>query len=144
MQRPRPPFVVGAFGARSLHVVATRTEGWSFAGRLGEPPESARRRFRELGKRLDELCLAASRAPADIRRSYLAGFADETPFSSADAFDEVTGRLAEAGADEIVFYYMSDAQQEMRSRGHRWIDRGTLEQLIADVAGDCVAGDGRE
>jgi hypothetical protein len=122
--------VVGAFGARSLDVVVKHA--WSFAGRLGEPPESALSRFRELGARLDDLCIAAGRAPADVRRSYLAGFADEQPFSSTDAFDETTGRLADAGADEIVFYFMSDAQHEMRSRGHHWIDRGTLERLIAD------------
>ena len=85
-------------------MVATRAEAWSFTGRPAEPPESARRRFRELGTRLDDLCVAAGRAPADIRRSYLAGFADEMPFSSSDSFDEVTGRLAEAGADEIIFY----------------------------------------
>jgi alkanesulfonate monooxygenase SsuD/methylene tetrahydromethanopterin reductase-like flavin-dependent oxidoreductase (luciferase family) len=124
--------VVGAFGARSLDVVAKHADAWSFAGRLGEPPESALSRFRELGARLDELCTAVGRAPADVRRSYIAGFADERPFSSIDAFDDVTGQLAEAGADEIVFYFMSDAQQEMRPRGDRWIDRGTLEQLIAD------------
>jgi alkanesulfonate monooxygenase SsuD/methylene tetrahydromethanopterin reductase-like flavin-dependent oxidoreductase (luciferase family) len=132
VQHPRPPFMVGAFGARSLDVVATRADAWSFAGRLGEPPESALRRFRELGARLDDLCVAGGRAPAGVRRSYLAGFADEHPFGSTDAFDDVTGRLVEAGTDEIVFYFMSEAQQQMRSRGHRWVDRGTLEQLIAD------------
>jgi hypothetical protein len=47
------------------------------------------------------------RAPADVRGSYLAGFADEMPFGSSDAFDEVTGRLADAGADEVVFYFIA-------------------------------------
>ncbi len=132
LQRPRPPLVVGAFGERSLDVVARHADAWSFAGRPGEPPESALGRFRELGARLDERSIHVGRAPADVGRSYLAGFADEQLFSSTDAFDEATGLLAEAGADEIVFYFMSDAQQEMRPRGNHWIDRGMLEQLIAD------------
>lgn len=131
-RRPRPPLVIAAFGAQSLRAVVRNGDGWSFTGHPGEAPECAARRFRDLGDKLDDLCVSAGRAPGEIRRSYLAGFADEMAFSSADAFDDVTGRLAEAGADEIVYYFMSGAQDEMRSMGSRWADRARLEQLIAD------------
>lgn len=131
LQHPRPPLLVGAFGAGALPVVAERGDTWSFAGRPDEPPEAACRRFQELGDQLDELCDAAGRAPTDVRRSYLAGFADERAFSSDTAFDEVIGRLAEAGAEEIVFFYSDDVESARRSSG-RQVDRGTLQRLITD------------
>lgn len=81
---------------------------------------------------LDDLWHAQGRNPREVTRSYLAGFADEVAFSSVDAFDEVTGRLVDAGADVIVYYYMSDAQDDLRAAGPRWVDRSMLERLIGD------------
>lgn len=140
VSRPRPPLVMAAFGAASLESVVAHADGWSFTGRPGETPESAALRFGSLGRQLDELCVAAGRDPHQLTRSYLAGFADEDAFSSVDAFDDVTGRLVEAGADEIVYYFMSDAQNEFRSAGSRWVDRSTLERLIGDGRWGVLAG----
>ena len=130
--RPRPPLVLAAFGPTSLASVVALGDGWSFTGRSGESAESAASRFAGLGRQLEDLCVAHGRDPRDITRSYLAGFADEQAFSSVDAFDEVTGRLAEAGADEIVYYYMSDGQEALRSAGPRWVERPMLERLVSD------------
>ncbi len=141
VSRPRPPVVIAAFGPASLASVVAHADAWSFTGSPGETAESAALRFGTLGRQLDDLCVTAGRDPGEIARSYLAGFADEKAFSSADAFDEVTGRLAEAGADEIVYYFMSDAQDEFRSAGPRWVDRTVLEQLISDGRWGVLAQD---
>src|SRR5258708_3642405 len=132
VSRPRPKLVMAAFGPASLESVVKHADAWSFTGRPGETAESAALRFRTLGRELDDLCVAAGRGPGEITRSYLAGFADEHAFSSVDAFDDVTGRLAEAGADEIVYYFMSDAQNEFRSAGSQWVERAMLERLVED------------
>jgi len=131
-RRPRPPLMLAAFGPSSLASVVALADGWSFTGRPGESPESAAARFAALGRQLDELCVVHGRDPQEIIRSYVAGFADEQAFSSVDAFDDVTGRLADAGARELVYYYMSPAQEAFRSAGPHWVDRPMLERLVGD------------
>jgi alkanesulfonate monooxygenase SsuD/methylene tetrahydromethanopterin reductase-like flavin-dependent oxidoreductase (luciferase family) len=132
ISRPRPPLIIAAFGEKSLQAVIRHGDGWSFTGRPGESAASAAGRFRDLGEQLDELAVTAGRPPSNIRRSYLAGFADEKAFSSVDAFDDVTGRLVEAGADEIVYYFLSEGRDDKQSLQPRWVDREMLERLVGD------------
>jgi alkanesulfonate monooxygenase SsuD/methylene tetrahydromethanopterin reductase-like flavin-dependent oxidoreductase (luciferase family) len=124
--------VLAAFGPSSLASVAALADGWSFTGRPEESAEDAAARFGALGRQLDDLCHAEGRDPREVTRGYGAGFAGEVAFSSVDAFDDVTGRLVDAGADEIVYYYMSDAQDDFRAARPRWVDRSMLERLIGD------------
>jgi alkanesulfonate monooxygenase SsuD/methylene tetrahydromethanopterin reductase-like flavin-dependent oxidoreductase (luciferase family) len=115
VQRPRPPLVIAAHGARAIRVAARYGDGWNTLG--GQPfPEGldpAQRlpltdvvaQTKALSERLDAACAEIGRDPAAIRRSVLALAPNPDPFSSLEAFDEYVGTYAAIGIDEIIFYW---------------------------------------
>jgi alkanesulfonate monooxygenase SsuD/methylene tetrahydromethanopterin reductase-like flavin-dependent oxidoreductase (luciferase family) len=97
VQRPRPPFVIGAKKKRMLRICAIHGDVWN-AG-VSSAPEVG-----ELGEMLAEECIAVGRDPGQIRRSvyYMTSRLEPDPWSSMDAFEEVLGRYREMGVDEFI------------------------------------------
>src|SRR6202165_4207816 len=67
IQKPHPPFWIGASGPSTLRLVARHADVWNIAG--GDPA-----RVKELTPRLDEACDAVGRNPSEIRRSIQFGW----------------------------------------------------------------------
>ena len=111
-QRPRPPLTVGAHGPRMLAVAARFADVWN-SYRLDGPGEVRRR-----NEMLDEACLAAGRAPADVRRSLLITVRrpNDDPWASVDAFRDAVGRYGDAGIQEFVFDMPLECQYQVLER----------------------------
>lgn len=96
LQTPRPPLTLGAHGRVMLGIVAQYADRWNSHGSF----EDIRRR----NEILDEHCAAIGRNPREIKRSLYgwASLMERDPWSSLDAFDEMTGRYQEAGIEEVL------------------------------------------
>jgi alkanesulfonate monooxygenase SsuD/methylene tetrahydromethanopterin reductase-like flavin-dependent oxidoreductase (luciferase family) len=96
VQRPRPPFTLGAHGPKMLGIAARYADRWNSYGPVAD--------IRDRNARLDDACAAIGRDPGEILRSLygwtLALGAD--PWSSPDSFADIVGRYREAGIDEFL------------------------------------------
>jgi F420-dependent oxidoreductase-like protein len=93
VQKPHPPFWIGASGPSTLRLVARHADVWNIAG--GDPA-----RVKELTPMLDEACGAVGRNPSEIRRSIQFGW---------DGIDrgqllDLCGQYLELGVTEQVIY----------------------------------------
>ena len=114
VQKPRPPFTLGAHRPRMLAIVARYADSWNSYG----PPGV----IRERNAVLDEQCAAIGRDPGSLRRSLYYSIAREAdPWASVDAFQEVVGRYREIGIDEFILDHPKDEQL------------GVLEKVAAEV-----------
>lgn len=115
LQRPRPPFLIGAHRPRMLRIAASYAQTWNSHCSPGE--------LREQNSRLDAICSGLGREPATLGRSVYYWVAREgvDPWTSAGAFGEIAGRYREAGATELIFDHPSDEQLPV------------LERVAADV-----------
>jgi alkanesulfonate monooxygenase SsuD/methylene tetrahydromethanopterin reductase-like flavin-dependent oxidoreductase (luciferase family) len=126
LQRPRPPITVAAHGPKMLEIAARRADAWSSWG--GYDLETEEQMFavtRERSLRLDDLCVAASRNPAAIRRS-LCVFPPLTPWESVEYFRDLVGRYGRIGIDEYVLYW----PRAWRDVPH---EERVFEQVCAEV-----------
>jgi alkanesulfonate monooxygenase SsuD/methylene tetrahydromethanopterin reductase-like flavin-dependent oxidoreductase (luciferase family) len=98
------PLTIAGSGRTILGLAARNADRWNTYGGFGITPEEAVNRGRRDNERLDELCAETGRT---VLRSVLIGypFNGETPWRSDEAYADVIGRWADAGFDEIVFYY---------------------------------------
>lgn len=135
IQKPRPPIWIAVYGAKSLRLAARLADGAATLGDEGASVEQTLPRFRERMQRLDEMCAAEGRDPRALRRSYLAGFADEYVFSSSESAADFIGRYAEAGATDFVFGLDNEAQPAFAQAvaSGQMATRKKLETLVADV-----------
>jgi alkanesulfonate monooxygenase SsuD/methylene tetrahydromethanopterin reductase-like flavin-dependent oxidoreductase (luciferase family) len=100
IQRPRPPFTLGAHKSRMLRICAEYADSWNSFGTVEE--------MRERNHVLDEHCAAIGRDPHAIWRSFYGwaskmkeqGLAD--PWTSVGAFEEMVGRYGDAGVNEFI------------------------------------------
>jgi F420-dependent oxidoreductase-like protein len=100
IQKPYPPFWIGASGPTTLRLVARHADVWNIAG--GDPD-----RVKELTPMLEEACGAVGRNPKEIRRSIQFGW---------DGVDrrqllDLCARYLELGVTEQVIY-LRGAQPE--------------------------------
>ncbi|MGH2460042.1 MAG: LLM class flavin-dependent oxidoreductase [Chloroflexota bacterium] len=96
VQRPRPPFTLGAHRRHMLRVVARHADVWNS---FGTPAELKAR-----GEILDECCQEIGRDPPSIRHS-LYGWASmlpSDPWASPASFVEMVERYREAGVTEFI------------------------------------------
>lgn len=110
-QAPRPPIVIGALGPVMLRLTARVADTWntmSFAKTFEEQLAELRDKVRII----DEACAKAGRDPASLRRSYLmfdpqarASGGAMSYYQSVGAFEEMAGRVMEAGFSELCLYY---------------------------------------
>jgi alkanesulfonate monooxygenase SsuD/methylene tetrahydromethanopterin reductase-like flavin-dependent oxidoreductase (luciferase family) len=97
VQRPRPPFTLGAHGPKMLAIVARHAQRWNSTGTVAE--------MRQRNQVLDEQCVAIGRDPAAILRSHLYVpriLTEERPWDSPEAFLDFVGRFREAGVTEFI------------------------------------------
>jgi F420-dependent oxidoreductase-like protein len=115
IQKPRPPFLLGAFGPYMLKIVAKYADTWNA---FGTPEE-----MRERNQLLDEYCAEIGRDPETLDRSlyYWVPKSDADPWKSKQAFDDVIGQYMEAGVNQFLFDQPRDEQYDL------------LEQIASDV-----------
>ncbi len=111
VQRPHPPFAIGAEGERTLRVVARHADIWDCS--VETPAE-----YRRKSELLDDLCAAIGRDPAAIARSR------HIPVDPANlqAATQETRAFIEAGATYIIYHVPVPDPQ------------GILQRLAAEVA----------
>lgn len=103
-QSPRPPLWVAAQATRSLRVAVEHADVIVTLGEEGKDMDGSLPVFRSRMARVDELCAAAGREPASLRRCLFTGWADEPIFASVEATADFVGRYVEAGATDFTFY----------------------------------------
>jgi alkanesulfonate monooxygenase SsuD/methylene tetrahydromethanopterin reductase-like flavin-dependent oxidoreductase (luciferase family) len=101
------PLTIAGSGPTILRLAARHADRWNTYGGWGLSAEDGLARARRDNERLDEFCAETGRT---VLRSALIGypFVAETPWRSEQAFDEFVGRWADAGFEELVFFYPWD------------------------------------
>ncbi|WP_029252813.1 LLM class flavin-dependent oxidoreductase [Paraoerskovia marina] len=108
VQDPRVPFVVAGGGPRGMRLAARYGQGWVTTGASlpddATPADSSAAVASQVST-VRAACEAEGRDPATLHTVLLAGFTPDRLFDSVEAFDDVVGRYAEAGIDEIVLHH---------------------------------------
>jgi alkanesulfonate monooxygenase SsuD/methylene tetrahydromethanopterin reductase-like flavin-dependent oxidoreductase (luciferase family) len=117
----RPPIIVGGQAPTMLKVAVSHGDVWNTNGQFGAPVADIVARTREQNDRLDELCLAAGRDPATLRRQFLLWDTTDALAPGASLPDLVF-QLAEAGIDDFVLCWPWEPSQ-----------METFEQLATEV-----------
>ena len=106
LQKPSPPFTVGALGKRMLKLAAKYGDTWNTFGGLNFPPDQMYEKIKADNIFLDECCMKIDRDPESLRRSILF-FGKEawTLFDSMDNFQPLVEKYAEIGFTEFIMYY---------------------------------------
>ena len=118
-QSPRPPITVAAMGPRMMRYAAAHADTWNtMSFRAGA--EALVEDATALKEKMATACDAAGRDPATLRHSFLLFDADAREsggrffyWDSAEAFEDLAGRLFALGFDEIGIYYPVDAQRDV-------------------------------
>ncbi len=121
IQKPYPPFWIGASGPTTLRLVARHADVWNIAG--GDPD-----RVKELTPMLEEACGAVGRDPSEIRHSIQFGW---------DGVDrqellELCARYRDLGVSEQVIYLRGGQPEALASKiaealpDLRKLDRATM------------------
>jgi F420-dependent oxidoreductase-like protein len=121
IQKPHPPFWIGASGPSTLRLVARYADVWNIAG--GDPD-----RVKELTAMLEEACGAVGRNPSEIRRSLQFGW------DGADRGQllELCAQYLELGVTEQVIYLRGGQPEALAAKlaealpGLRKLDRATM------------------
>jgi alkanesulfonate monooxygenase SsuD/methylene tetrahydromethanopterin reductase-like flavin-dependent oxidoreductase (luciferase family) len=126
VQLPRPPLTIAAHGPQMLAIAAKWADSWSSWGGYGIESEAEFYQVTaDRSKRFDELCVAQGRDPREVRHS-LVCFPPLTPWESVDYFEDMVGRLAGIGIDDLVLYWPE-----------RWRNKpselAVMERVTADV-----------
>lgn len=97
----RPPIIVGGQAPTMLRVAVSHGAVWNTNGQVGAPVADIVARTREQNDRLDELCRAAGRDPATLRRQFLLWDTTD-PLAVGASLVELVERLSAAGIDDFV------------------------------------------
>ncbi|MFC4853564.1 LLM class flavin-dependent oxidoreductase [Actinophytocola glycyrrhizae] len=108
----KPPIVVGGQAPTMLRTAVAHADVWNSNGQFGAPVADIVARTREQNDKLDELCLAAGRDPATLRRQFLLWDTTD-PLVPGASFTELVERLTAAGTADFVLGWPADqAEQE--------------------------------
>ena len=102
LQKPHPPFWIGASGPTTLRLVARYADVWNIAG--GDPS-----RVGELTAMLEEACAGVGRDPRAIRHSIQFGWDGK----SRDELLQLSGRFLEQGVTEQVLYLRGEQPERL-------------------------------
>lgn len=105
IQKPYPPFWIGASGPATLRLVARHADVWNIAG--GDPD-----RVKELTARLEEACGAVGRDPSEIRHSLQFGWDGK----DRRELLELSARYLELGVTEQVIYLRGDNPEGLAAK----------------------------
>jgi alkanesulfonate monooxygenase SsuD/methylene tetrahydromethanopterin reductase-like flavin-dependent oxidoreductase (luciferase family) len=112
VQRPRPPITVGAQSPTALRVAAQRADCWNTAGPLGAGADRILESTRQQNERLDEMCVAFGREPAELRRSlFMVGALNA--WASPGAVERIVERFGEIGIGEFVLFWPPEERHEL-------------------------------
>jgi len=100
IQKPYPPFWIGASGPTTLRLVARHADVWNIAG--GDPA-----RVKELTPMLEEACGAVGRDPSEIRRSIQFGWDGK---DRRELLELSAGYLEQGVTEQVV--YLRGAEPE--------------------------------
>jgi F420-dependent oxidoreductase-like protein len=105
IQKPYPPFWIGASGKTTLRLVARHADVWNIAG--GDPD-----RVVELAAMLEEACSSVGRDPAEIRHSIQFGWDG----NSRQELLDLSSRYLEQGVTEQVMYLRGDHPEGLAAK----------------------------
>jgi F420-dependent oxidoreductase-like protein len=105
VQKPYPPFWIGASGATTLRLVARHADVWNISG--GDPAA-----VRDLVAKFEETCAEVGRDPGEIRRSIQFGSED----IDRDQLVEQCGKYLELGVTEQVIYLRGPQPDRLAER----------------------------
>jgi alkanesulfonate monooxygenase SsuD/methylene tetrahydromethanopterin reductase-like flavin-dependent oxidoreductase (luciferase family) len=107
VQQPRVPFTIGATGPRGLRLAARHASTWVTYGPASGADDEASwwQALQDQSSRLTDACEAAGRPAEDIARMALLSLEVGWPQSSPQAWDDATGRLAQAGFTDVVVHW---------------------------------------
>src|SRR4029077_5082451 len=105
IQKPYPPFWIGASGQSTLRLVARYGDVWNIAG--GDPD-----RVKELTPMFEEACGSVGRDPAEIRRSIQFGWDGE----DRQQLLELSARYLEQGVTEQVVYLRGNRPEALAEK----------------------------
>ncbi len=107
VQQPRVPIALAAGGPRTFALAARHADTWiTHAGTVGTPdtPAQLDAELRTQADAMTRACEAVGRDPATIDRLYMAGWEQERPLRSVDAFRDFAARLAALGFTDVVVH----------------------------------------
>ena len=124
VQRPYPPIWIGGRGRlRTLRLTAQYADAWNLPG--GPPGEAA-----ELGRVLDEHCVAIGRDPDEVRRTVQLRLPAGDPSGSAghpaDDMDSLLPQVekyASVGVDEVILIVVGGAAEAQAERAAAMLPR---------------------
>src|SRR5690348_186450 len=105
IQKPYPPFWIGASGKTTLRLVARHADVWNIAG--GDPS-----RVEELTAMLEVACAEVGRDPGEIRRSIQFGWEGESRQEVVD----LCGGFLEKGVTEQVLYLRGEQPEKLAEK----------------------------
>jgi len=105
IQKPHPPFWIGASGATTLRLVARHADVWNISGGDGE-------QVRDLVARFEEACVAVGRDSSEIRRSIQ--FGSET--IDREQLIDLCGTYLDLGVTEQVIYLRGPEPDRLAER----------------------------
>jgi alkanesulfonate monooxygenase SsuD/methylene tetrahydromethanopterin reductase-like flavin-dependent oxidoreductase (luciferase family) len=106
----RPPIIVGGQAPTMLKVAVSHGDVWNTNGQVGAAVSDIVARTREQNDRLDELCLAAGRDPATLRRQFLLWDTTD-PLAPGASLVDLVDRLTEAGIEDFVMPWPWESSQ---------------------------------
>ena len=109
-----PPLLIGAWGDRTLRVVAEHADIWNIPG----PPHNSVESLAERSRVLDQHCVAAGRDPAEVERSVQLIVAED---GAAEARETIAA-LAAVGFRHVVV----GSWRMYRAEGMKWL----VEEVI--------------
>lgn len=115
VQKPHPPFWIGASGPSTLRLVARHGDVWNIAG--GDPE-----RVKELTSMFEDACGAVGRPASELRRSIQFGWDGK----SSSELLETSGRYLELGVTEQVIYLRGAPPEALAAR---------IAELLPDLRG---------
>jgi alkanesulfonate monooxygenase SsuD/methylene tetrahydromethanopterin reductase-like flavin-dependent oxidoreductase (luciferase family) len=105
VQRPRPPFLIAATGARGLDLAAHFAQGWVTTGHEPDNSSTCEQSVRSQLDRLRTALEVHGRHIEDLETLLLDGLNDERPLVSLDAFVDWAGRYRDLGITELVIHW---------------------------------------
>ena len=108
-----PPIIVGGQAPTMLRTAVAHAEVWNTNGQFGAPVADIVARTREQNDKLDELCLAAGRDPATLRRQFLLWDTTD-PLAPGASFEELVERLTAVGIEDFVLGWPADQAEQTK------------------------------
>lgn len=134
VQRPRPPFTLGAFGPRMLRIAAWYADTWNAFGTTEE--------MLERNRMLDSYCAELGRDPDSLNRSiyyWKVGDAID-PWESPAAFEAMVRSYMAVGINQFVVDQPDDARLGMAARVAAEVLPRLREETVATPEGGGETG----